>query len=162
MFKLANREQFDRIGEALQLVLARRASRELRLSLVEDGAGYEDLAGLRGRLRSRGGVHDCANGRHVSMGLAKLAEAQFPGVDPNADAKRRSGQSERLIERRPLLGKPTLDLASRMQGARRMVAVGDREIEHGHHRVANRLVEDAVLFPYGAGADVIEHVQQAG
>ncbi len=107
----------------------------------------QDLAGAGQLAQARGHVDRVAHHAH-GPGLRAAAGDHQPGVDAG-------------VHRRPppdasfqLRGEPFhvgVDLPGGVQGAHRVVLVGGGHAEHGHHRVADVLLDAALVAPHHAG-----------
>src|SRR5262245_5627645 len=115
---------------------------------------HEDLAGGRGGLQSGGKVHDASDGREVSMRVAELTERRQAAADadPHPKLGRVKPVSSELTP--ALLRAACLDIACDCQRLLRMVGMTDRKVEDCENGIADDLVQQPILPPYGLGAFV--------
>jgi hypothetical protein len=110
---------------------------------------------------ARCGVDDSADRRQIAMRPAELAKPDDAAVDPNPDPQRLhiaiEGSGEPVI----LVATAAMDFPRRLDGACRVVGLTDRKVEDRHDRVADRLVEQSVMFPDGGCALIVEDVEEA-
>jgi hypothetical protein len=55
-----------------------------------------------------------------------------------------------------------MDFARRLDRACRVIGLSDRKVEDCHNRIADRLVEQPVIFPDSGGAFVLENIEEGG
>src|SRR5215469_14434966 len=94
------------------------------------------------------------------MRAAEFPEAEFPAVDSDAHPQFCAGKSKGFGECLTPGAPATLDCTRGEQCLSRMVFVPNGEVEDGHDGVPDGLVEKSVAFPDGAGAFVVESIQQ--
>ena len=100
---------------------------------------HDRPARRRHRLEQRGRVHDVTGDALADLGTHAVGHDGFPGVDTDADR-------ERFVPAiGPLVLDGLLDRAGGQHRSQRIVLVGDRRAEHGHDRVADELVDGAVV-----------------
>ena len=96
------------------------------------------------------------------MRPAELAKTNDAAIDPNTDPERLyiaiqgSGQPAMLV------ATAAMDFARGLDCACRVVGLPDRKVEDRHNRVADRLVEQPVIFPDSGCALVVEDVEEGG
>ena len=122
---------------------------------------YENLVGFGDRLRAGGGVDDGADGCQVAVRPAELPEAEFTGMNANADAQFTGGQAERARKAIAPLAPALLNFPGSEQGIPGMVRALQRKIEDRHDGVADCLVEEPVMLPDRICAFVVEGVEEA-
>src|SRR3954447_21293254 len=152
--------EFDRSIESLEPVRRGPAILQVRSGALIDRVGHQNLVGCGDGLGPGRRVDDIADGGEIAVRLAELAEAEFAGVDPDADAKLTGTQPEAAGETVTPLAPVVLNLARRNQGVPGVLVALHGKIEDGHHGVADRLVQEAVTAPDRVGAFVVEGVEQ--
>ena len=96
------------------------------------------------------------------MRPAELAKTDDAAVDPDPDpeplhiAIQGSGKPVTLV------ATAAMDVPRRRDCACRVVGLTDRKVEDRHDRVADRLVEQPVMFPDSGCAFVVEDVEDGG
>jgi hypothetical protein len=125
-------------GDRLALALPRDGFHFAVINGLGGGAvrllANEDPVHGRGRLQPRGRVDDVAGGH--ALALAR----------PGAEAYQRFARVDRdpHLQLLALLDDPVADLEGGAHGPLRVVLVGDRRAEEGHHRVADELLHRAL------------------
>ncbi len=142
----------DRLGLALQGEVATLAEPE-SANRAAGPVGGQDLAGFGGGLQPGRGVDDVA-GHHRLAGGRIPGRQHLAGVDADPHLQREPmGGVEFGVDR--LEPSPHADRGS--ERPRRIVLVGRRHAERGHHGVADELLHRAAL-----GLDLLAHAAEVG
>ncbi len=131
-------------GERLALALGVEGRRRLGVDEVRDGRigsrAEQHLAGL-GRLLEPGRDVDGVAGRQLLV-PGPAADDDLAGVDPGARDDLDAVLPRKLLVERP---QSVADPRGRANRAERVVLAHRRHAEHGHHRVADELLDGAAV-----------------
>ena len=116
-------------GDGRQLLVAKEVSRR-----PVGGLAHDHRVHRRRRLEAGGGVHDVAGHGVVAFAARSRRVEDLAGVDPQPQ-----------VELEPERGDPFEDPEGRPDSSFRVVLVGDRRTEEGHHAVAQEPVDEAAV-----------------